>query len=56
MNIRIPKELIDYLDAVRGDKSRQAYLVNMLELEYKDYAKDNILENLLKTRSISGGK
>lgn len=41
MNIRIPQELLQYLDAVRGTKSRQAYLVNMLAKEKEQSEKND---------------
>lgn len=30
MEIRLPKEVIEYLDSIRGKQSRQAYIVSML--------------------------
>lgn len=30
MEIRLPKEVIEYLDSVRGSQSRQAYIVSLL--------------------------
>lgn len=30
MELRLPQEVIKYLDSVRGTKSRQAYIVQML--------------------------
>lgn len=33
MDLKLPQELLKYLDEVRGSKSRQAYLVNMLAKE-----------------------
>lgn len=30
MELRLPQEVIKYLDSVRGDQSRQAYIVRLL--------------------------
>lgn len=49
MEIRIPKELLDYLDSVRGDKSRQAYLVNLLSEEKESIGKEKVLKTILKS-------
>jgi len=56
MEIRIPKDLLDYLDAVRGDKSRQAYMVNILDKEYKEKGREIIIEKTLKSTFISASK
>lgn len=48
MEIRIPKELLEYLDAVRGEKSRQAYLVNLLAEDKESSGDDKVLKTILK--------
>ena len=39
MELRIPKEVIDWLDKVRGEKSRQAFIVSLL-VHLKDVQKE----------------
>lgn len=48
MNIRIPQHLLTYIDSVRGSKSRQAYLVNMLEEEQKTIGTKKLIQSALK--------
>ena len=48
MNIRIPQELIQYLDSVRGEKSRQAYLINLLAEEQKNEGVSKLITSALK--------
>lgn len=54
MNIRLPQELIEYIDSVRGEKSRQAYLVNMLNDEHVKYKTENVLKTALKGVHFKG--
>lgn len=49
MNIRIPAELLEYLDKVRGEKSRQAYLVNLLAQEKESIGDEKVLKSVLKS-------
>lgn len=37
MNIRLPKELVLWIDLVRKEKSRQSFIIDVL---YKDKKKD----------------
>ena len=40
MELRLPKEIIQWLDEVRGEKSRQGYIVNELyKLKNKEQLK-----------------
>lgn len=56
MEIRIPKELLDYLDSVRGDKSRQAYMVNLLDQELKQEGEKKIISSVLSAKVQSTKK
>lgn len=56
MNIRIPQELLQYLDSVRGEKSRQAYLVNLLAEDKESKGDEKVLQNLLKNEFKGASK